>query len=208
MKIKKTIRMEQDQINFAIAEAMRDPKLVKAFAESISRKIMQVKSSPINDEERMIKKHVVFAGADDVDGNFMTSSEIMSSIHEFAPDFEYRVRSFGKALLLHAVSVKQTNKGRAYLVKAITEDLKEYASGLCLPLGEEIRPPRIIAITEDVEEPSNDEANEEGLVRSEEGGIIDDEGGRVTCEDPNGGVRDYNTGEPDYVNEPKKKKKK
>ena len=56
----------------------------------------------------------------------MIAKEIEESLLEINPDFDIRTRTFGKSLLTYALDVKQTNKGRAYFVRAIVDDMKKY----------------------------------------------------------------------------------
>lgn len=122
--------MEQSLLQRAIIEALQDPKVVAEFAIMVSKKIIEQKSKPSNDEDLFVKNHVVFAEAGDVNGTYMIAKEIEEAILAINPEFEIRTRTFGKALLSESKEQKQTNKGRAYFIKAIVPDMKAYAAEL------------------------------------------------------------------------------
>lgn len=124
--------MEQNQLQRAVIEAMQDPKVIAEFAISVSKKILEQKSKPNSDEGLYVKNHVLFAEAGDVKGTFMIAKEIEEAILELNPNFEIRTRTFGKELLSEAKEVKSTNKGRAYFVRAIVADMKEYAANIAV----------------------------------------------------------------------------
>ena len=130
--------MEQNQLQRAVIEAMQDPKVIAEFAISVSKKILEQKSKPNSDEGLYVKNHVLFAEAGDVKGTFMIAKEIEEAILELNPNFEIRTRTFGKELLSEAKEVKSTNKGRAYFVRAIVADMKEYAENIAVEDAEVI----------------------------------------------------------------------
>lgn len=122
--------MEQKQVQDAINEALGDPEVVAAFASAVGKKLIEQKTKVTSDEERYVRNHVVFAEAGDTKGTYMIAKEIEEAILQFNSEFNIRTRTFGKALLTDAKEVKQTNKGRAYFVRAIVEDMKKYAEQL------------------------------------------------------------------------------
>lgn len=122
--------MEQNVLVKAVIEALSDPKVVAALAESIGKKVVEQKSKPGSQEDSLVIDHIVFAEASDSKGTYMIAKEIEEALLEINPDFDIRTRTFGKSLLTHALDVKQTNKGRAYFVKAIVEDMKKFAENM------------------------------------------------------------------------------
>ena len=122
----------------AFTEAMQEPKVIEAIATAVAKKIIEQKSKPSNDEDLFVKNHVVFAEPGDTKGTYMIAKEIEEAILEFNPDFEIRTRTFGKALLSESKDQKSTNKGRAYFVRAIVEDMKKYAAELTVDDAEHV----------------------------------------------------------------------
>jgi hypothetical protein len=120
--------MEQNLVVKAVLEALGDPKVVAAFAEAVGKKVVEQKSKPGSQEDSLVIDHIVFAEASDSKGTYMIAKEIEEALLEINPDFDIRTRTFGKSLLTHALDVKQTNKGRAYFVKAIVDDMKKFAA--------------------------------------------------------------------------------
>lgn len=130
--------MEQNQMSKAFVEAMNEPKVIEVFAAAVAKKIIEQKSKPSNDEDLFVKNHVVFAEPGDTKGTYMIAKEIEEAILVFNPDFEIRTRTFGKALLSESKDQKSTNKGRAYFVRAIVEDMKKYAAELTVEDAEHV----------------------------------------------------------------------
>ena len=128
--------MEQSLLQRAIIEAMQDPKVVAEFAISVSKKIIEQKSNPSNNEDLYVRNHVVFAEPGDPKGTFMIAKEIEEAILEINPEFEIRTRTFGKALLSESKEQKNTNKGRAYFIRAIVADMKAFAEELTVEEAE------------------------------------------------------------------------
>lgn len=122
--------MEQSNLQRAVIEAMQDPKVIAEFAIAVSKKIIDQKLKTNSDEDLYVRNHIVFAEAGDPDGTFMIAKEIEDSILEINPEFEIKTRLFGKALLAETKETKQTSKGRAYFIKAIVSDMKDYAEGM------------------------------------------------------------------------------
>ena len=112
----------------AIVNTLKDPKVLSEFAKVVARKVLDEKSKPSNEEETLVKNHVIFATIEDEGAEYMTANEIMQKLTELLPNAQIRVRSLGKALLTDCLVNKQTNQGKAYLIKDIVKDLEEHAS--------------------------------------------------------------------------------
>lgn len=159
--------MEQNQLQRAVIEAMQDPKVIAEFAISVSKKILEQKSKPNSDEGLYVKNHVLFAEAGDVKGTFMIAKEIEEAILELNPNFEIRTRTFGKELLSEAKEVKSTNKGRAYFVRAIVADMKEYAANIAVEDAK--------VLEEEVEEEVEEEKSKKDKKKDKKKDIYNDE---------------------------------
>ena len=120
--------MEQSQVNEAIVEALRDSSTVSFLASAVSKQLIEQKSKVSNDEEKMVKDHVIFAPDGDVNAKYMISNDIKKALETINPNLVLRTRTLGKALLSSCISVKQTNKGKAYLVTDIVADIKDYVA--------------------------------------------------------------------------------
>lgn len=116
--------MEQKQIEDAIKNVFSDKKFVESFAKDVSKEIIKQKATPSNDEEGLVKAHVLFSEEGSETGTFMTTKEIMEEIHAFK-DVNIRPRIFGKALMADAKVTKETNAGRVYLIEAVLEEISE-----------------------------------------------------------------------------------
>lgn len=139
----------------AFAEAMQDSKVIEVFAATVAKKIIEQKSKPSNDEDLFVKNHVVFAEAGDVKGTYMIAKEIEEAILAINPEFEIRTRTFGKSLLSESKEQKQTNKGRAYFIKAIVPDMKAYAAEVVVEDAEHVSEE---AVEEEVEVPTTEKS--------------------------------------------------
>ena len=122
--------MEHNEMSEAFKLALGDQRVVKVLTETVAKKIIELKSKPTNVEDILVKNHVIFAEAGDVDGKWMIAKEIGDAVLKFNPQQDIRVRTFGKALIQDAKDVKQSNKGKQYFVKAIVKDMLEYAKEL------------------------------------------------------------------------------
>jgi hypothetical protein len=118
--------MEQLQVNRAIVDALKDPATVNFLATAVSKQLIEQKSKISNDEEKMVQDHVIFAQEGDASAKYMVSAEIKTALEKINPNTTLRTRTLGKALLASCVAVKQTNKGKAYLVTDIVADIKDY----------------------------------------------------------------------------------
>tara|TARA_B100000953_G_scaffold290249_1_gene275108 strand:+ start:17145 stop:17972 length:828 start_codon:yes stop_codon:yes gene_type:complete len=127
------------EVKKAIISALEDSAVVENFAKAVEKKLLEMKQQSGSVEEEYVKRHVLFAAeGQHEDSRYMTANEVMDQLHEIAPDYKIRVRTLGKALLSDALEVKNTNKGRAYLVRGIALNPEELIDEAELEAAKEI----------------------------------------------------------------------
>lgn len=118
--------MKNSEIQEAFVNALTNPRVIKLVAELTEKQITENRMNPKLVEEKLVKKHVVFATSKDEEGAaFLTNAEVIEKVREIDgnEDLEIKTRSFGKALARFCKETKQTNRGRAYLIKGVFEQI-------------------------------------------------------------------------------------
>ena len=105
--------------------ALHDPKTIKLVAELTAKNLIKLKSTPSSDEGGLVKKHIVFATAEQ-DGDFMTVKQVTEKLLEINDSFAIRPRVMGKALIEDVVEMKNGRSGKEYKIAAIMADISEF----------------------------------------------------------------------------------
>ena len=119
--------MNQSNYQEAFTEALKDAKTIEFLAKQTAKKLLEIKSTPSNPEEGLVKNHVIFAPAESLVGKWMISKQVAEHFTHINPELTIRPRVLGKALLQAALETKQTREGKAYFIDAIMENINEEA---------------------------------------------------------------------------------
>lgn len=118
--------MNKQNFKTALVEVLSDETALDKLADSLYKKIIHLKVNPKNEEERLVKKHVVFCSEDEQEeGEFLISKEVEERIIDVNPGAEISIRKLGSALTNDCLHMKSTSRGKAYLIKEVVSDVKD-----------------------------------------------------------------------------------
>ena len=121
--------MNESQFSEAFVEALQDQKVIKLIADLTAKNLVKLKSNPSSDEGVLVKKHIVFATAEQ-EGEFMTVKQITEKLIEINDSYVVRPRVFGKALMEDVIELKNGRQGKEYKIAAILGNVSDYIPAL------------------------------------------------------------------------------
>ena len=118
--------MDKQQIQDAFIEVLTSDAVIVAVAEKTAEALVKINKSGRNNEEELIKNHIIWAEGDSETGTFMTGPEIVDAINELhESEISVRPRIFRRMLTDNCKLHKDGSGGRRFFVEQIVLEITD-----------------------------------------------------------------------------------
>lgn len=115
--------MQVKKTQEAFIEALQDPKVIESIANLLVRKLISKSKDTFGLEQTIVKNHVIFSLEEDLDGKYMTSTQIKKALLAINSEWQINTNKLGRALSVDTLTSKMITGYRKYFIKDIVKEI-------------------------------------------------------------------------------------